>query len=58
MECKRKWEHQGPVQMEGKLRQMSEEASEKSGNILRIFLYWELEIPSMSYDVVQSLLHR
>ena len=43
--------------MEGKLCQVSEEANEKSGDIMRIFLHWEWAVPSMSDDVVRRLLH-
>ena len=43
--------------MEGKLCQVSEEATEKSGDILRKCLHWAWEVPYMSDDVVRSLLH-
>ena len=52
LECKRGQEHPGPVQMEGKLCQVSEEASESSEDILLIFLHRSWAIPSMSDDVV------
>ena len=44
--------------MEGKLRQVSEEASESSGDVMWIVLHRVLEIPSMLDDVVRRLLHR
>ena len=56
LECKREWEKPGTVHIEGKLRQVSEEASEKSGDMIRIFLHWEWAVPSMSDDVVRRLL--
>ena len=39
-EFKREWEQPGPVQMEGKLRQVSEEASDKNWNIMQNVWYW------------------
>ena len=47
-----------PVQMEGKLRQVSEEASESSGDILWIFLYQAQERPSLLDYVVRMFLQR
>ena len=39
LDCKREWEQPGTVQMEGKLHQVSEEASENCWNILQKYLY-------------------
>ena len=47
LEFKQEWEHPGPVQMEGKLRQLLEESSESSGGILQKFLHRARAIPSM-----------
>ena len=58
LECKREQEHPVPVRMEGKLRKVSEEASEIIGDVLWIFLLRARAIPSMSDDVVRRLLHR
>ena len=44
--------------MKDKLRQMPEEASESSGDILWVFLHQARAIPSMSDDVVWRLLRR
>ena len=58
LESKREWDQPGPVQIEGKLRQVSEEASENIWNILRNNLHLSRVIPSMSDDLVKRLLHR
>ena len=44
--------------MEGKLRQVSEKASERSGGIMRKYLHQAQSIPSIPDDVVLRMLHR
>ena len=46
-----------PSHMNGNLCQVSEEATEKSGDILRKCLHWAWAVPSMSDYVMQRLVH-
>ena len=58
MEGRREWEKPGPVHMEGKLCEVSDESSEKCGDIMRFFLQWAREVPIMFNDVAHRFLHR
>ena len=54
--CQRKWNQPGPVPMEGNLRQVLEEGSERCGDIFRKLLCRVQAIPSMTEGVVRRLL--
>ena len=57
-EFKQYWDKHCPALLGGGFCEVSEEASQRSGDILREFMYRSRAIPSMSNDFVQSLLIR
>ena len=57
-EFKQYWKKHRPALLEGKLCEVSEDASQRSGGILREFMYRLRAITSMSNNFVQSLLLR
>ena len=55
-ELKLDWTKQGPACLEGKLCEVSEEDSQRNGDILQEVMLRARAIPSMLDDVVQELL--
>ena len=55
---KRVWDSQEPFLMEGEMYEVSEGASQRSGDLLRKFMHRARDITYMSDDVVCRLLVR
>ena len=58
IELKRNWGKKVPTRLEGKLCEVSKEASQSIGGIFQGFLHRARAIPSMSYDVVLMFLRQ